>query len=110
MNNASTKKDLIELVDRFNDDVNSLAECWRMDVLRPFCRKHRLMFVSGMGTYAFFGVDEKNKHVQIDGEEDAIRYKMKSLIPILRMLETEVSGSDDVFGFHVSDVKEEEEL
>jgi hypothetical protein len=108
VNNASTKKDLKELVNRFNDDVNGLAECWRVDVLRPFCRKHRLTFVSGMGSYAFFGVGEKNKHVQIHDDVDAERYGMKSIIPILRMLETEVSGSDDIFGFRVSDVKESE--
>ncbi len=43
-----------EAVDMLRSRIEGLADQWRTDVLLPFCRKHRLTYLSGNGVTAFY--------------------------------------------------------
>lgn len=51
-------------IDRIDDQLNAmiekLADDVRTSVVLPICRKHRLTFIAGMGTYAFYNAAGDN--------------------------------------------------
>ena len=55
MRNVQRKLD--ELRDEMARDVDALAEKVRAELVIPFCDKHSLKFVAGMGTWLFFTAD-----------------------------------------------------
>ena len=81
-------------------EVDLLADRYREQVLLPFCRKHRLTYVSGNGCSNFY--DGHSKPVY-DWENPA-------LLEVTRDLNVSVLGAIDVFGFYVPDVSAEDIL
>lgn len=81
--------------------LENLAEDVRVNLIMPVCKKHKLGFLSGMGTFFF-----SKGNLTIASKEDALQHRMRVLIPILEVLNLEVSHGQ-YLGFWVGDVKED---
>ena len=87
----------------FERAVSDLAEKYRKEVLKPLCKKHKLQFFSGMGTYFFEQGGASIGSVPI-GEWEEEAYEKYGLKAVFKVLDLEVSHSQ-VFGYYVSDVR-----
>lgn len=83
---------------KFDEDVSDLAEKIRQEVIKPVCEKHKLRFLSGMGTF-FFYRGKKTYGAAHDQMSDALR---ADIMPIIDLLNTEVSHNQ-VLGYFVID-------
>jgi hypothetical protein len=84
--------------------VELLAIKFREEVLIPACKRAKMEYLSGNGTFAFFGI---GNDMQICDTYDAKRYKKSYLIPVIEELNCSVFNSNvQCFGFYVANVKE----
>ena len=99
-------EDRIETItQRARDELAKLGEEYREQVLIPLCRKHKLTFVSGMGSFCFW--TKINGHNEWIGDHEAAKqYRKTYLIPIIDLLNYEAMYLDDHFGFYVRDINE----
>lgn len=89
--------------DKFNEEVAVLADRIRTETIIPLCRKHKLTFISGMGT--FFFTDSKGRnygdYLYRDGGNARIFEAVKR---VLQFLNEEVSHNQ-CLGYFVDDVR-----
>ena len=97
----SLDSEITELREEFEDKVKRYADEYRLQVLIPFCRMHRVTFASGMGSWSFY--DRKGE------PRDAKDQGFKYLKPIEEDLWVKVTGASSL-GHYVSDVDEEDLL
>lgn len=99
--------ELKQAQETFDQEVFQICERLRDEVIIPVCRKHKLTFLSGMGTFFF----SKGKQTYSGGYgiTDA-RWGSKliaELTPIFELLNTEVTHNQ-VLGYYVSDVSKDD--
>lgn len=92
-------------------DAQNVADAYRVQVLIPFCRKHELTFVSGMGSYCFHQIhipeDDYNTYPgQVGDVQDAERKGLK-MRQIFAVLDYEITRAQYV-GYLVADITEED--
>ena len=75
--------------------LETLAAEYRESTLLPFCRRHQLTYIAGMGMTAFYRNDES-----ID------RHDFPLLAPIQEALDIGAIGRDDCLGYYIADIKE----
>ena len=107
------------LCDGFYDRLNEVGEVYRSEVIAPFCEKYGVKFLSGNGTYAFYGKSlgdwEPTPTYQVDGVYFSVELSHKSKLPtskrfakqvkaIFEVLDLEIARHDH-FGFYVGDVR-----
>jgi len=80
----------------FDEAISRIADEYRREVLIPLCRRHKLEFYSGNGTFAFFTTDGRHTGDPLDAK----RQHMSYLIPALKVLSEEID-SVNFFGFYV---------
>lgn len=87
-------------------DLDTLAAGFRKNVLLPFCQKHNLDFISGMGTFFFVADDEDGDEVTVNDSISAKGFgdHLSHLLPVLEAMEIEIDRGD-YFGYYVGDVK-----
>lgn len=92
-------------------DAQNIADAYRVQVLIPFCRKHELTFVSGMGSFCFHQIhipedDYSSYPGQVGDVEDAERkgYKMRGIFEVLNH---EIACTQ-YLGFLVTDITEKD--
>ncbi len=91
---------LDSLRDDFQKKCEALGDKIRTEVVIPACKKHKLKFLQGMGTY-FFSRGSKTYGADHDDMSPALR---ETLVPIFNLLDTQVFNND-VLGYYVGDVK-----
>ncbi len=94
------EKALDILQKKFEENISALADQIREDVIIPVCKKHKLIFISGMGSF-FFARGDKTYTDTHDRMSDSLR---EDLVPILNLLNTEVTHNQ-YLGFYVDDVR-----
>ena len=104
---------------KFWEDISTLGENIRQEVIIPACQKHGVTFTSGMGRFFFTYVNTRlNRSIDFSDAIDFDRlstiistHKLLSLqedlVPILKMLNTEITRSQ-FLGYFVDDVKKED--
>lgn len=104
-------KTLENLQEEYQVKVQRLAAEYREFVLLPLCKKHKLCFVSGMGTFFFHSAADGDA---FDGQSwsvrdmgDAIQERKRYLIPYLEMLDQEVEQGQ-YFGYYIDDITHED--
>lgn len=88
---------------RASKEQEALAERWRQEVLIRACIRHRVTFISGMGTYFFTHADGRSA----SSADEAVRVRMGYLKPLFEVLDA-VGFDRHEFGFSVSDVTEKD--
>jgi hypothetical protein len=78
--------------------VQDLADLYRERVLVPFCRKHHLTYIAGMGRTVFYDSNDR----PVDSLD------IRALKKIEVDLNVEVLGTNDVFGYYISDITEQD--
>lgn len=105
---ADLKARLEETLRRHDEELCALGAKVRAELVVPACRRHRLRFSSGMGTF-FFSKGDHNYGNRDDVEcgdtaSRALPAAAKAAIgPILDLLNEEVSR-DNYLGYYVEDV------
>ena len=91
-----TKKELEEKVEKlrttFHEEVANLAEDVREKVILPLCRKYKMKFLSGNGTYFFVtkeGVSLTGNERDLPGTQE--KKLFERLEPIFELLNIEVT-------------------
>lgn len=79
------------------EKIQRLADEFRERRLLPFCRRHRLTFIAGMGSTVFYR----------DGRP-VYSTDLRVLAPMEEVLDIEAVGRNDVFGFYIADVTDED--
>ena len=77
--------------------IQRLADEFRERRLLPFCRRHRLTFVAGMGRTVFY-----RRGRPVDSTDLAALASMEEIMDI------DAVGRNDAFGFYIADVTEED--
>lgn len=85
------------VLDHTREKLEEIAETWRAQTLLPFCRRHRLTFISGMGRTVFYR-----------DEEPVDSYDMPALKRLEEVLNLEGIGPNDCLGYYIRDVTEED--
>ena len=104
---ADLKARLEETLKRHEEELCALGEKVRAELVIPACRKHRLTFTSGMGTF-FFSKGEHHYGNRDDVEcgdaaSRALSAAAKATIaPILDLLNEEISHNN-YLGYYVTD-------
>jgi hypothetical protein len=117
------KKNLIKKSELFEKDINKIAEQVRLEIIKPFCDKYNLDFVSGMGIWNFTVNDYLYDYGSFDSVEDIPydwstdeneleRYKFDGVEEILELLNTEIpsnfrhwGGGFATFGLYLNDYR-----
>ena len=86
----------------YNNRCEAIAEAIRQQLVIPFCRKHRLVFSAGMGTFCFFGIDTKKQVDRFDLE------RMPGTKRLLAALDLNVDGNNSLGTSYVYDVRKED--
>lgn len=79
------------------DKIQRLADEFRERRLLPFCRRHRLTYLAGNGRTVFY----RDAH-PVDSSY------LKALLPVEEILNTDAIGRNDVFGFYIADITEDD--
>lgn len=79
--------------------IAALADEYRETVLLPFCRKHRLTFIAGMGRTVFYTEDGRSF-----GDAEEAAYEGYAAKRIFAVLDQEAVGQNDCFGFYMRNV------
>jgi hypothetical protein len=110
--------ELERLLKTFDKQLEILAERIRTELVVPACKRHRLCFVSGNGTFFFRRKGTKNEYDALEptyGNSEDLEYDVppgyrplssaakKTLGPILDLLNQEISHGE-YLGYLVSDV------
>jgi hypothetical protein len=95
--------------DRFQYEIEELADKIRTEVIIPLCRKYHLRFVSGMGTFFFVDTDDHYyedpyPHLASRASKGNLRI-YNATQPVLLMLAQEVSHNQ-CLGYYIADVRE----
>jgi len=98
MVNAFTET-LDEVRESCCERIENVAKDYRERVLIPLCKKHRLTFVSGMGSFCFW-----RGNTWISEEEEARRLGLDDVADALETLYHEALARYDCFGFYVADI------
>lgn len=87
--------------------IQALAGQYRAEVLVPFCKKYKLDFVSGNGTWFFIDLTQPCDSARSGFQdiEDAPRRVREVLRPVWNVLDFEVSR-DDYLGYYVEEVRD----
>lgn len=96
------EKEVERAVALADTELERLAELYRQEILIPLCKKKKMRFMSGNGTFIFYNA-EGTKDWQVGANYEAINLKKRYLIPILEDLNQEVSHGQ-YFGYYVCDV------
>lgn len=105
------EKRLDALIDDFNRKTYLLAEEYSDQVIGPFCRKHKLCFVSGMGEFSFFRKTGKKTGEPImvwelqDPRHYGLRFCQTAIDEMLRIYEVlhKEIGDIQIFGYFCPD-------
>lgn len=85
---------LSEIREAAQQQIMEIAAEYRRRTLIPFCRKHRLTFLSGNGTWTFYKGDRL-----VDYND----------VPAIAMIDSDLNveclGRHDHFGFYMDDVR-----
>jgi hypothetical protein len=121
MNTKTVTKVIERKIKAFENDLNQLAEKVRIDVVKPFCDKNNLNFISGMGTWFFSVNDYPFQYSTFSSvgdipydwstdENDPEKYKFDGVEEIINLLNTNVpsnfthwGGSLATFGLYLND-------
>lgn len=123
MNPNTTKKLLIKKSDLFSKDIHKIAEQVRINIIKPFCDKYNLDFISGMGMWNFTVKDHPFDYGSFDSmdeipydwstdENEPERYKFDGVEEILDLLSTRIpsdfrhwGGDFATFGLYLNDYR-----
>ena len=89
-------------VNRMWDEISALGAQYRNQVLVPFCRRNNLVFISGMGAYAFFRGEQEIAY-RLAPPDEIPKYMQQ----VLKVLDTEIVVNS-TFGEHIDDIREED--
>jgi hypothetical protein len=90
-------------------EIQKLADDYRKAVLIPACKRAKMRYISGNGTWYFLPlvVDKNDPDLHISYGFQAKDQKKNYLIPVIKMLDEIVLDSDmKCFGFYMTDVNE----
>lgn len=99
LTNRTVEKLIDSLDDKYGRGLAIIGERIRQERILPFCKKHGLTFVSGMGSYGF---TDRNGKTYI--HED-IEYCSAAIAAELEMLAKEIITGHRI-GLYVDDVRE----
>ncbi len=71
------EKSIEDIVQQTENNFKALAARYREEVLLPFCKKHKVTFAAGNGTFCFY---KDGKGVYLDGAYDDQDFKPGSKI------------------------------
>ena len=80
--------------------IEKLATEYRDKVLVPFCRKHRLTYLAGMGRTVFYTSDDRS----FGSAADAVCEGYPQAEAVFEVLDQGAVGQNDCFGFYVGDI------
>ncbi len=86
--------------DVFQARCETIAEAIRVELVIPFCRRHRLEFRGGMGTWAFYST----RGIKTYGREEV--KAMRGTRRLVAALEIEVDRNNTLGTSYVRDVDE----
>lgn len=102
-----TKADIERRIEQINDArqdaLEALAEEVREQYVVPACKKSGKHFLSGNGSFMFCG-ERQDRNDTIMDVDDAIIDRKRYLIPVIDILDIEVSHGDHL-GFYVRNVQ-----
>lgn len=80
--------------------IEAVADHYREKVLVPFCRKHQLTFLAGMGRTVFYTKAERS----FGSAAEAISEGYPEARRIFEVLDQAALGRNDCFGYYVERV------
>jgi DNA-binding transcriptional ArsR family regulator len=96
--------ELQSIQDRFNQEIEELADEVRTEVILPICKRYKMTFFSGNGR--FFFIDKKGGYIEL--AEDARGESRRAVGHALKLLNEEVARGQ-YLGYFVGDVEESKE-
>ncbi len=106
----SVRMELKKIENRYFDEVNKVADFYFVNVVVPYCKRYKLDFTSGMGSWNFNTTNDTPKtfresHCMLGGD-----YKtqvIRSTLPekILEILEEPLPMNGYELGAHMSDYR-----
>lgn len=95
---ASLNQRIEAVQEEARNKVQAIADEFRVKRLIPFCRRHKLTYLAGNGRTVFYN-KQGNPVYSTD---------LKALEPIEEILDIQAIGVNDVFGFYIEDIDEED--
>ncbi len=95
---------LSDIQERYKRELDELADELRYRIVMPVCKKHKLTYIAGNGTFFFTDSKDENYHNTWEIADPKLAEELSSVFDILN---TEV-GYNDYLGFYVRDVMEED--
>lgn len=104
--------ELQSIQDETRRRIEALADRVREDVVIPLCRRYKLNFVAGNGTFYFFDPKLDVHHsvtprAMMSGSEVAMRARLPDVAEAFKILDLEVSHGD-YLGFYITDVRDDD--
>lgn len=91
---------LTKLNEEYDRRLQEIADEFREATLLPFCRRHRLTFLSGNGSWSFYRLDNSpGGHGETVDEDD-----LRAIAPIESKLGLEAFGGNVQLGHWVQDI------
>jgi len=97
------KAKIERIVEAARDSIVDLAKEYRTDVLLPLCRKHKLTYLAGNGTYFFFVKGDSEKSISNIDDAKVFGYG-KILGEVFEDLDAEGLDGNDRFGYYIVDI------
>lgn len=85
-------------IEKARYDIQDAADLYRQYVLVPFCKKYKLTYLAGNGTFWFY--NEK--------DETVYSWDLPELESINKTLDLHTTGANEVFGLYVQNITEED--
>lgn len=96
---SKLEKQINALEEEFNARAQAIADGFRERSLIPFCRRHRLTFLSGNGSWGFYRIARNQREGHGDPVHD---WELKAIEPMEQTLSSDILGQP--LGWFMQDV------
>lgn len=86
-----------KIIQQAQNNIQELADKFRVEVLIPFCRRKKFTYMAGNGMTVFY-----------NQKGESINFWDKRLKPVQEIIDLGIFGSNDCLGYYVSDVTKED--
>lgn len=99
---------LASIIEDHQAQIERLADTFREQVISPLCKKYRMEFISGMGSYGFSRgnfIANARGSLSITRREDARVRGWDDVVEAFEVLDVNIADGAHPFGFYVADVR-----
>jgi hypothetical protein len=99
---GTIEAELEAMMAEYESKVTALAARVRRDIIVPACKRYRLGYMTGNGTWFFSGV-RSGRNIIVGDEDEAARLRLTKLVPIFDVLMLQVHGNQ-CLGYYIENV------